>query len=366
MPWGWSGRSARLLAVGLLVVPITLRAEAGVISSDDLFLAPSAVTTGFYPVHTLPVGGTQDYTATDLAGCTGCILTGLQILPILKMNSRPGNVQGVYTPAELAAITVRNYGAFFFRQPNVDYSADLLPGSATVDYLESGQYFVLLHGKDARGAAFKQLFHDEVDDFYLPGSSNPQAPQRVTFTPDGDLALVSQHDPGDNGALQNAADVLTKAKRTVERTDTISDLESKIEKAFKKKGKKIDLVIVGHGDPGRIHIGAQTIGDGIGDTVSVKDFQKKIDPWVRAVTFVSCRTASDAAGATFLKEMRASVDQVGAFSTPVTVGDSYFDQDATGTQLGIPEPGGAAALALAALAWARRRRMRDGAASRPA
>ena len=357
----WTGQTyaplaSRLLAVCLALGP--LPAAAGLVASDDLFLAPASVATGFYSVHTLHAGDAQAYSAADLTGCAGCTLTGMQILPVLNMNPLPGSVDGSYTLADLAAINVGNYDEFFFRRPNVDYVADLFSSGAAVQYKASGQYFVLLKGQDAKGVQYARMFHDEVDDFYLPDGANAQAPQRITFTPVGDLALVSENDPGDNGALKMAAEVLTKAKQKVERTSTIDDLKEKAEAASRKKGRKIDLVLVGHGEPGKVHIGAQTIGDGTGDTISVSKFQKGIDPWVRSITFVSCSTGSGAAGEKFRKEMRASIELVSAFDTPVTVSDEFFDQDALGRRLGVPEPASLALVsaALMGIAGTRRRR----------
>lgn len=330
-------RYALLCCLLLFTPSLTI---AALISSDDLFLSPSLVAEDFYTTHFSLIGGTQTYTAADLGADS---ILSARILPLLNPNISPTSSEGEYTDADLSGINLSNYASYFFRQPNVDYFADLTASVLDVSYLSSGQYFVELSA-EKNGVVFTRMFHDQVEDFFaeLP----PKVPKekasvsRKVDTPSGDLHVVSEKDPHDNGFNKNARDTLTNDGKNVKGADSLAAAKKAIEDAYKANGnKKISVVLYGHGAPGVIKIGTELITDDKNGDMTPLEFQKMIDPYVKSIEFFSCNVAKGAEGNKFLKDFASSIGLATGYQVTVTGGVGYFDVKATGKKLTkVPEP----------------------------
>ena len=315
-------------------------AFAVLISSDDLFLSPSVVAEDFYPTHFQSIGGTQSYTAANLGADS---ILSARILPLLNPNTSPASSEGEYTLADLAGINLSNYGSYFFRQPNVDYFADLTASVLDISYLSSGQYFVEVSA-EKNGVVFTRMFHDQVEDFY--GEDPPKVPKekasvsRTVDTPKADLHIVSDKDPNDNGFNENAKDTLTNDGQNVKSADSLAAAKKAIEDAYKANGnKKISVALYGHGRPGSIKIGTERINEDTDSDMTPLDFQKMIDPYVSSIEFFSCNVAKGNEGSKFLKDFASSIGSATGYNVTVTAGVGFFDVNATAKkQTKVPEP----------------------------
>jgi hypothetical protein len=314
--------AASLYAAVAAAIPAVARAQVPV-SAVDLFLAPSRIPTALYDTHYLTFGAASDvfqgYSSTDVGGT----LLGVHILPVLRPNPSPASDRGAYTDADLAAIDATNFDTYFLRRPTIDYAATFTPSFVNIDYRASGQYFVEILAESG-GTPFSRIFHDQVDDFF--SEDPPKAPQdkagvaREIPVPVADLYLVSTNDPAydDHGALDNAEKIFKQEKKPVERVGSLDDVKKKIEDASKKAGKKIEVVLVGHGrglPKGSIKIGTERVNDDTDSNMKPEDFQKLIDPFTHSIQFYSCETGQDQK---FIDAMTASIKEVTTFKTLVT------------------------------------------------
>jgi hypothetical protein len=337
--WGWA-RLAPLLTV--LLLPLTVR---GNITSDQLFLAPSAVPTAVYdPPSLVDVpfssgGGSTTFSIANVPGATQ--LLALHILPVL--NPDPNNpVDGAYTPADLAAINVNNYQSYYSFTPNVDYFASNITNNAsTVSFNGNadGSYYadlVTSNGSTTSNTYFRIQFGDFLAKD--PNTDATGADRRFTL-PQTDLTIIS-NEPNDD-AMKNAMAQLPNAVKA----DTVQGVVDAIKNYYNTHGqKKFEVQLIGHGREGSIRIGNQRInndGDQNGGMTPAQ-FQAAIDPYVSSIHFFSCSTGAGAEGTQFLKELVASIPTVTALSDYGTIAQTYFDVAATarvinGTDV-VPEP----------------------------
>ena len=303
-----------LFCIGVTVFPPASRAD--LISSSDLFLAPSQVGEGSYAFHELTgldgsSGLVRSYTSSDMDGAT---IIGARILPLLNPN--PSTSQGQYSAADLLAINSGNYLSYFFAKPNEDYYADLdSSGLLSIEYYAAGSYFVEVTAKKADNTTFTRIFEDGVDDFQggLPGQPRDRTkPGRVIPTPQADLSIVSNpaKEPlGTNGYSQAGFLTLQQAGQNPQKADTVQDVINRIQAACQAKGGPISVTIVGHGASGAVQIGDSRITNapprpGKGD-MTPADFQAAIDNMndgsgrrcVKAIDFYSCNVNTDCDGA---------------------------------------------------------------------
>ncbi len=336
---------ALALTLGLVVAfPTIGRAQ---ISSDDLFLAPTEVPIDFYSATVLSPGGSIIYSADDVLA--GSSLLSVRILPLLNPNPA-GTPDGVYTPGDLAGISVGNYSSFFFRQPNADYFAsNIASNMSTVNFASDGQYFVQLRVTDGMTEA-SRLFNVQVDDFFAEdpaaGAADKTGPTRRFAAPTTDLVIISDMDPNDNGAMANAMTQLPGAAKA----STIDGVKQAIMDAFNANGmQKISVTLIGHGRPGSIKIGTERINNDTDGTITASDFQEYIDEFVSSIEFYSCSTGAGADGRAFLDDIAASLGagRATAFDDTLTISKTYFDLTATGQRVrGVPEPAAFVLLAL--------------------
>lgn len=392
-----------LVCIGVTVFPSISRAV--LISSPDLFLAPSLVGEGSYEFHELTgldgsSGLVRSYTSSDMEGAT---IIGARILPLLNPN--PSTSQGQYSAADLLTINSGNYLSYFFAKPNEDYFADLdSSGLLSIEYYAAGSYFVEVTAKKADNTTFTKIFEDGVDDFQggLPGQPRDRTkPGRVIPTPKADLSIVSNpaKEPlGTNGYSQAGFLTLQQAGQNPQKADTVQDVINRIQAACQANGGPISVTVVGHGASGAVQIGDSRITNapprpGKGDMTPAA-FQAAIDNMndgsgrrcVKAIDFYSCNVNTNTPGKTqgtdFMNAMQASIADTRAFNqfttaaAPYTVFNrrtnkfvtvnGYFDVGAGGVLGGIddleqlvPEPSGTLLIvtALGALLIVRRRRI---------
>ncbi len=355
---------------------------SALISSSDLFLAPSLVGEDAYDFHELTgldgsSGLTRTYTSADVNGAT---ITGVRILPLLNPN--PTTSQGDYSAADLASINVGNFSSYFFAQPNQDYFADLTSGLLTIEYYAEGSYFVEVAAQDNNGVTFSKIFEDGVDDFQgsLPGQPRDRTqPGRVIATPSADLSIVSNpaaEPAGTNGYSGAAFLTLQAAGRTPQLANSTQGVIAQIQAACQAKGGPITVTLVGHGASGAVQIGNTRITTNPrpnSTDVTPAQFQAAIDliaagpnagqQCVKAIDFYSCNVNTNTLGMTqgsdFMNAMQLSIPDTRAFNqfttamAPYTVfnrrtgqivivRNGFFDVGAGGVlgSLSVPEPPG--------------------------
>lgn len=326
----------------LAVLPVLLAAvlsvgsiHASPVSASSLFLSPTLVPSAVYTPIFLNSGATYIFQSSLL----GADLSGVQVLPLLKPNPA-APVEGQYTSAELAAINFGNSGTYFDRVAGTDYLADLEPTDAEVTFNGNGSYFVRL--TDVNGNSV--LSYIQVDDQWIPDGAAPvgaSGPERRIPTPKADVNVVSKTEGtvAKQKAVDDAAAALTADGQTVVRADSVDEVVAAIKAAYDANGKKkVTVSLVGHGAPGRIKIGGDRIGDGF--TISVADFQKKIDPYVSYIRIIACEAAQGTIGSKMLADLAKSIGAASGYTVPVTVTATYFDLDARATlSLAlVPEP----------------------------
>lgn len=365
-----------LLCIGVTVLPSTSR--AALISSSDLFLAPSLVGEAAYDFQELTgLDGSQglvrSYSSSDMDGAT---IIGARILPLLNPN--PSTSQGQYSDADLLAINSSNYSSFFFAQPNQDYFADLTGGILSVEYYAAGSYFVEVTAKNADDTTFSKIFEDGVDDFQgaLPGQPRDRTkPGRVIATPTADLSIVSNpaaEPAGTNGYSRAGFLTLQQAGQNPQLANTVQSVIDQIQAACTAKGGPISVTLVGHGDSGAVQIGNTRITTNprpMTTDLTPAQFQAAIDKikdgpnkgkrCVKAIDFYSCNVNTNLAGVNFMKAIQDSIPNTRAFNQfttamapytvfnrrtgqQVTVRRGYFDVGAGGVlgSLEVPEPSG--------------------------
>ena len=151
---GWI-RAGWIAALQILVMPSVVRSAD--VPPDQMFLPPSTVVAGVYPSQPMSGGGASPYiaawTVSDIAAIdptrVDVGMQGIQVLPVLVPNPSPTSIEGEYTPADLASITVENYRAFYVQKPGTDindpatgYAATMDPGSVTLTINAPGIYIV--------------------------------------------------------------------------------------------------------------------------------------------------------------------------------------------------------------------------------
>jgi len=326
-----------------LVLIAGRHAAAAPLSAAALFLSPTSVPTADYTVGRTFSSSSDSLHLTFTPGSLpdlpfGSTLTGARILPLLNPN--PATAEGDYSSTDLAAINVGNYATYFFRQPGTDstadYWADLESDALGIHFDVSGQYFLELDYMLGGVSASTGLYHVQVDDFFVGDGTNEAGVERTMDGPTTDFNVVSTGDD----TVDNAATELTNrlGAGRVARAGTLQQACDAIKKASKDAGKKISVSLVGHGAPGSIQMGTESIGaDG---TMTATQFQECIDAYVSSIEFYSCETAQGDAGAQFLKDFAASIGSASGFNVWITATNTYWDISAGGRKITAtaPEP----------------------------
>jgi hypothetical protein len=329
-------RPSRAILHALLAVLLSgWSLTASPVSASDLFLSPSLVPYAQYIPILLNPGATYVYQSSLFGGNS---LKSVQVLPLLRPNPA-APAEGEYTSAQLAAIDFANSSTYFDRTAGVDYFADLVPTNAAVSFNSDGSYFIRL--TDSTDASI--FSYVQVGDSWIPDGAapvGPNGPERRIDTPKADVNIVSKTEstPEKQKAVDDAAAALAADGQTVVRADTVDEAVKGIKDASDAAGRKVTVNLVGHGAPGRVKIGGDRIGDGF--TISVADFQAKIDPYVSFIRIVACEAAQGDAGSKMLLDLAKSIGSAAGYTVPVTVTGGHFDLDAKAklSLTEIPEP----------------------------
>jgi hypothetical protein len=316
-------------------------ASADPIEPDDMFFPPSSMVTDVYPTQPMTGDGettpwTAVWTEGDILaldpGRVDVTISGVEILPVLVENPSPSSSEGEYTPADLAAINVANYRDLYLQQPGTDimdpetdYAADLTTNVLTVEFTAPAVYAVRVEttSRSGPGQPIEQrdyLYSQFVADFF---GGEAAGVQRRASLPEKDIYVVSDGDPKDNGFLVNTNSTLTEQGKKVCRATTLKAAIKCMCDESERLGRKVGVVLAGHGNIGLIKVGEQFIGEGLDMTPA--EFQKQIDKCVDQIHFFSCNTAQGANGQKFLKDFANSIGAASGWSDTVTAAkSSYF------------------------------------------
>ena len=296
-------------------------------NASQLFLAPDAVPETVYTPIDMATTGSTTFTASQVAG--GTVIYDVAVLPELDPN--PSSSDGSYTPAQLAAINSSDYGTYFAETPTVNYSASS-PGGAndTVTFNQTGMYFVQLTTDAGTG-----IFQVNVNTDILGGTATGPARQTVS-PPNNGTTIVS--DAGGT-ALNNVTALLPNAQTA----SGIAQIETEVANEYAALGDtKFELTLIGHGTPGTITIGSDTIS-----IANAASFQEALDPYLSSIHFVSCNTGAGTAGVNFLVALQQSIPVATAWNDFVAAPAGGPLSVSAEAQLQVcPEPGSLGLLAL--------------------
>jgi len=351
--------------LAVLFLAAALPCRAGILSPDYLFFEPETLPVAVYPSQTITGDGVNTpwqsvWTSADIAvldpGRYNIFITGADILPVLVAN--PSTADGSYTTADLTAINLDNYHAYYMQQPGVDildpatdYVADLTSSVLTVQFNAPAVYAVRIEtfsspipggpANEARNYIYRQF----VDaDFLEDGAPDAAGAQRELDIGDADIYVVSDPTPADR-ALDNAADILRAKGKTVARAKNLAAAQKAICDAATARGRKVSVNMVGHGRAGSINIGGERITDDADKKSTPATFQKSIDKCASSITFTSCKTADGAKGSKFLRDFANSIGTATGWIVTLTVEApvknkdgsvkkaGFFDVEATGRKL---------------------------------
>jgi hypothetical protein len=387
----WARTLVVLACLSLASLACTRTTHATAVSPSDMFLAPSLVQDDLYEEHDLATTGEQIYTDSSVGGT----LLGVKILPLLVPN--PFSSQGQYTDSDLAGITQSNYSQYFADLPDQQYAADFTGQQITIDYGAPGSYLVEITAESS-GVDFTKIYNDQVDDAIgqNPAAGVPKDKVGVSrlvqpnSAPMADLIVVSnqaKEGAAANGYTAAALATLQSQGKNVVTADSLDDAINKIMAESVKQGKPITVDLVGHGTPGTILIGSDTLA-AKGGKMTPAQLGAALKGKVSNLNFYSCNTGQGQAGKNMAKDITtaAMINSIGAFNTftsayPPTpqyapvygfngfrrtvtwvatgqTNPGYFDVGGRGIRGAlVPEPASLVLMAMAgaAMVWVRRR-----------
>ena len=305
--------------------------DAAVLNSSQTYFDPDSLSFGIYARdHLYPNFDGVNVTGNSIQWSGG--ITDVDILPMLK----PYSVADPTGYPIGYSFTVNDY----YYEPVIDYIVDLTAGIATATFSKEGIYHARLTRSDGSTEIRAVLANAGT-----LGDALGTAPSVPIPGPIADLVLVSQPTGGDatlDIANANAVDDNGAAK--VNRARSVADAVAKIKAAYQNNGnKRIHLEVVAHGSAGFFQLGDTAIGQR--GTISIKDFQKLIDPYVKEISVYACNFAAD--GGVGLQTLADSLGRATGFDKFVSVHRSWFGfsrgwdlelRGKKGLSLAVPEP----------------------------
>jgi hypothetical protein len=326
----------------LSVAALAIQASAATLSDTQLYFDPASIpfSATNYPVVDLASGGLAQF------GSPGRRVTGANILPMLQDNTYgPGYS---FSPAD------------YLIQPNQTgtYAADLTDGILTAQFDDDGAYHMRVFYEDGTNEVHSVFVDAGVGDPYAgQDANNGAAPWKAVDAKAGDLYIISTGAAND-GFINSAVSLLGTGANTA-RAGTIQQAKDAIMARQQALGRKIKVVIVGHGFQGSIRLGhgdtAERINNsGAANSMSGTDFGNMIKDKVSMINLFGCNTGGGAAGGTLLQDITNTGVMATAYTSTVGLTNTKWYAYTWGTK--VPAPGAISLASLGMLLVARRRR----------
>lgn len=325
-----------------LIVASWSAASAAPLSDSQLYFDPASLPYAAHAHSELASGDTLNFTSSP-----GRTIIGANILPTLRDNS--------YYPGY--GFSQNDYEV----QPNLGsgetYSADLTGGVLSATFNTEGLYHVRVNYSDG-GSDIRAIFVDGgvLGAFTGQDRQNITGPTKKTPSKAGDVIYISTG-AADDTAMANAKELY--AGQTIVRVSTVDELVSDLETRSDLAGRKLGIVVVGHGFGGSIRLGhgagAERINNsGNARTTSGTDFANSIKDHASSVNFIGCSTGGTAAGGRLLQDITDAGVPASGYTSTVYLGKANMYLDAWGTK--VPTPGTLSLMGLAGMLISRRRR----------
>ncbi|MBL8747099.1 MAG: DUF4347 domain-containing protein [Phycisphaerae bacterium] len=315
---------------------------ASLLSDSQLYFDPASIpfTENNYPVHDLTSGGLAQF------GSPGRRVVGANILPMLRDND--------YSPGYSFSM------ADYLIHPNQagTYAADLTDGLLTAQFEDSGAYHMRVNYEDGTSEVHSIFVDAGVGDPYGgQDRNNGSAPWKEVNAKDGDLYIISTG-AGNDGFINSAVSLLGTGANTA-RAATIQQAKDAIMARQAALGRKIKVVIIGHGFQGSIRLGhgdnAERINNsGDPNSMSGTDFGNMIKDKVSMINLFGCNTGGGVAGGQLLADITATGVMATAYTSTVGLTRDKWYAYTWGTK--VPSPGWLSLAGAGLICVARRRR----------
>lgn len=294
----------RLLVTFSLALYLCGTAWAVLLTDAQMFYDPWQVPAGNYPVIDLRTtwDGTQ-VGNNSVAWPQFPDVQNVQVLPLLKPH--PGPEPAQYPQGYHFTQDDYEY------QPNVHYWVDLTTGTARATFVRPG----IFHVKLDRVVDPDPVFAVFVDSGLLDGAASGASVK--IDGPKADLVVVSSPSTPNkvlDNAAANAAD--DNGSKKVKRAGNAQDCIDQITVAAQAAGRKIHVELVAHGNQGVFMMGDTMVG---GPGMSMADFQKAIDRYVKELSVYACNFAAGTAGAAAVNTLAKSIGSAYGFTGYVSV-----------------------------------------------
>lgn len=329
-------------------------ASAAPLSDGALFFDPYTMVEGFYPTHTVPLGGSLVFNSSP-----GRTIIGANIMPLLADNN--------YGPYGSYTFSQADY-AFQPNQPG-GYFADLTDGTLTATFEADSPYHVRVNYSDGSNDMHTVFITGGLggDPHSGQDQANRASPWRQVPGKMADLYIVSTG-PANDGFINAAVamlDPMGQAGMPGSNVGRAANMEDVLREIMRRKNEVSDgidpikVAIIGHGFPGSIRLGhganaVRINNSGNPNTISGTDFGMMIRDCVSMVNLFGCDTGGQAAGGTLLQDITNTGVMAQAYTSTVGLTNTGWFAYTWGTK--VPSPGSLALLALAGIAATRRRR----------
>lgn len=328
-----------ILGVAWLAGSSTL---ASPLSDSQLYFDPGSISPHetIYPYLDIASGGLAQF------GSPGRRVVGANILPMLRDND--------YYPGYSYSM------ADYLIQPNQvgTYAADLTDGLLTAQFQDDGAYHLRVNYEDGSSETHAVYVNAGVGDpFAGQDRNNGSAPWKQVDAKQGDLYIISTG-AADDGFINSAMNLIPAGANRAT-ASTIQQAKDAIMARSQALGRKIKVVIVGHGFQGSIRLGhgatAERINNsGAANSMSGTDFGNMIKDKVSMINLFGCNTGGGVAGGQLLADITATGVMATAYTSTVGLTDTKWFAYSWGTK--VPSPGSIVLLAAAGGLAIRRRR----------
>lgn len=330
------------LMAAIVAASVSYRAKGATLSDTQLYFDPASISFNDtnYPVVDLATGGLAQF------GSPGRRVVSANILPMLRDNTYGSGYS--FSPAD------------YLIQPNQlgTYAADLTDGVLTAQFDDDGAYHMRVFYEDGTNEVHSVFVDAGVGDPYGGAdANNGSAPWKQVDAKEADLFIISTGANND-GFINSAVSLLGNGANTA-RAGTIQQAKDAIMARQQALGRKIKVVIVGHGFQGSIRLGhgdtAERINNsGAANSMSGTDFGNMIKDKVSMINLFGCNTGGGTAGGTLLQDITNTGVMATAYTSTVGLTNTKWYAYSWGTK--VPAPGAISLAGLGMLFMARRRR----------